>query len=88
VISSSGSAAPACGRREVVNPQAAPSGIIGCGGALGAMGENLIIENAIVGKSLAVIPGTVPYDVAALNERMAVARHCVCAAPRFPDGQL
>jgi hypothetical protein len=41
-----------------------------------------------VGKSLAVIPGTVPYDVAALNERMAVARHCVWAALRLPDGQF
>jgi len=65
------------GDRVVVNPQDAPSGIIGCGGALGGMREYLIIENAVVGKSLAVIPDRVPYDVAALNEPMAVARHCV-----------
>jgi hypothetical protein len=61
----------------VVNPQAAPSGIIGCGGALGGMPEYLLIENAVVGKSLAVFPDAVPFDVAALNEPMAVARHCV-----------
>ncbi|MCW6006060.1 zinc-binding dehydrogenase [Micromonospora sp. CPCC 205371] len=65
------------GDRVVVNPQAAPTGIIGCGGTLGGMREYLIIENAVVGKSLAIIPDTVPYDVAALNEPMAVALHCV-----------
>ncbi|WP_206060979.1 zinc-dependent alcohol dehydrogenase [Nonomuraea basaltis] len=65
------------GDRVVVNPMAAPSGIIGNGGALGAMREYLLIEDAVVGKSLAVFPDTVPFDVAALNEPMAVARHCV-----------
>jgi (R,R)-butanediol dehydrogenase / meso-butanediol dehydrogenase / diacetyl reductase len=61
----------------VVNPQAAPSGIIGCGGALGGMREYLLIEDALVGNSVAVIPETLPFDIAALNEPMAVARHCV-----------
>ncbi|WP_329320854.1 zinc-dependent alcohol dehydrogenase [Streptomyces sp. NBC_01262] len=65
------------GDRVVVNPQDAPSGIIGCGGKLGGMSEYLLIENAVVGKSVAVFPDTVPFDVAALNEPMAVARHCV-----------
>ena len=64
------------GDHVVVNPQAAPSGIIGCGGALGGMREYLIIENAVVGKSLALIPDSVPFDVAALNEPLAVALHC------------
>ena len=41
------------------------------------MREYLIIENTVVGKSLAVVPDTAPYDVAALNEPMAVALHCV-----------
>ena len=54
------------GDRVVVNPQAAPSGIIGCGGALGGMREYLLIENAVAGKSLAVFPATMPFDVAAL----------------------
>ncbi|MFE5374222.1 zinc-dependent alcohol dehydrogenase [Streptomyces mirabilis] len=65
------------GDRVVVNPQAAPSGIIGCGGRFGALAEYLLIENAEIGKSVAVFPGNVPFDVAALNEPMAVARHCV-----------
>jgi (R,R)-butanediol dehydrogenase/meso-butanediol dehydrogenase/diacetyl reductase len=61
----------------VVNPQAAPSGIIGCGGALGGMTEYLLIENAIAGNSVAVFPSTLPFEIAAINEPMAVARHCV-----------
>jgi len=65
------------GDHVVVNPQAAPTGIIGCGGALGGMREYLLIENAAVGKSLAVIPDSMPFEVAALNEPMAVALHCV-----------
>ena len=32
------------GDRVVVNPQAAPSGIIGCGGTLGGMSEYLLIQ--------------------------------------------
>lgn len=65
------------GDQVVVNPQGAPSCIIGCGGALGGMSEYLLIENAVVGKSIAVLPDSVPYEVAALNEPMAVSRHCV-----------
>jgi (R,R)-butanediol dehydrogenase/meso-butanediol dehydrogenase/diacetyl reductase len=76
------------GDRVVVNPQAAPSGIIGCGGALGGMREYLIIEDAVVGKSLALIPDTVPYDVAALNEPMAVALHCVNRSEARPTDKV
>ncbi|MEV6404972.1 zinc-binding dehydrogenase [Streptomyces bobili] len=65
------------GDRVVVNPQDAPTGIIGCGGVHGGMSEYLLIENAEVGKSVAVFPDTVPFAVASLNEPMAVARHCV-----------
>lgn len=65
------------GDRVVVNPQAAPSGIIGCGGAYGGMSEYLLIESAVAGKSVTVFPEGLPFDVAALNEPMAVAMHCV-----------
>ena len=65
------------GDRVVVNPQAAPSGIIGCGGPLGGMSEYLLIQNAVAGQSIAVFPDDLPFEVAALNEPMAVARHCV-----------
>ncbi|MCT9075595.1 zinc-dependent alcohol dehydrogenase [Streptomyces fulvoviolaceus] len=76
------------GDRVVVNPQAAPSGIIGCGGELGGMNEYLLVENAVLGESVAVFPDTVPFDVAALNEPMAVARHCVNRSEAGPADKV
>jgi 2-desacetyl-2-hydroxyethyl bacteriochlorophyllide A dehydrogenase len=67
----------AIGDHVVINPMAAPSGIIGNGGATGALAEFLLIENAVRGKSLEVVPDHIPFEVAALNEPMAVARHGV-----------
>ncbi|GLE54122.1 threonine dehydrogenase [Mycobacterium montefiorense] len=65
----------AVGDHVVINPMAAPSGIIGNGGATGALADYLLIEDAVRGTSLEVIPGHIPWEVAALNEPMAVARH-------------
>jgi threonine dehydrogenase-like Zn-dependent dehydrogenase len=65
----------AVGDHVVVNPMVAPSGIIGNGGASGALAEYLLIEDAVRGKSLEVVPAHIPFEVAALNEPMAVARH-------------
>jgi 2-desacetyl-2-hydroxyethyl bacteriochlorophyllide A dehydrogenase len=65
------------GDHVVVNPMAAPSGIIGNGGAFGALADYLLIEDAVRGKSIEVIPKHIPFQVAALNEPMAVARHGV-----------
>lgn len=65
------------GDRVVVNPMAAQSGIIGNGGATGALADLLLIENAVRGISLETVPKTIPFDVAALNEPMAVALHGV-----------
>ncbi|MFD3311159.1 zinc-binding dehydrogenase [Streptomyces sp. NPDC058694] len=76
------------GDRVVVNPQGVPSGIIGCGGAHGAMSEYLLIENAEPGINLSVFPDTVPFDVAALNEPMAVARHCVNRSGAGPTDKV
>jgi 2-desacetyl-2-hydroxyethyl bacteriochlorophyllide A dehydrogenase len=70
-------AAVSVGDHVVVNPMAAPSGIIGNGGALGALADYLLIEDAVRGKTLEVIPDHIPFEVAALNEPMAVARHGV-----------
>lgn len=67
----------AVGDHVVINPMAAPSGIIGSGGASGALAEFLLIENAVRGASLEVVPNHIPFEVAALNEPMAVARHGV-----------
>ncbi|MFD5266510.1 zinc-binding dehydrogenase [Streptomyces sp. NPDC058335] len=76
------------GDRVVVNPQDAPTGIIGCGGVHGGMSEYLLIENAEVGRSVAVFPDTVPFAVASLNEPMAVARHCVNRSEAKPGDKV
>jgi 2-desacetyl-2-hydroxyethyl bacteriochlorophyllide A dehydrogenase len=76
------------GDRVVVNPQAAPSGIIGCGGALGGLSEYLLVEDAVVGESVAIFPDTLPFDVASLNEPMAVARHCVNRSGAGPGDKV
>ncbi|MGE2836177.1 zinc-dependent alcohol dehydrogenase [Mycobacterium sp. SMC-4] len=65
----------AVGDHVVINPMAAPSGIIGNGGAYGALAEYLLVERAVRGEALQVIPKHIPFEVAALNEPMAVARH-------------
>ena len=76
------------GDHVVVNPQGAPSGIIGCGGPLGGMDEYLLIEDAEVGRGVAVIPDSLPFDIAALNEPMAVARHCVNRSEAKPGDKV
>lgn len=74
------------GDHVVINPMVAPSGIIGNGGATGALAEYLLIEQAVRGTSLEVVPDHIPFEVAALNEPMAVARHGVNqAAPKPSD---
>ncbi|MEV6296969.1 zinc-binding dehydrogenase [Streptomyces sp. NPDC051896] len=76
------------GDRVVVNPQDAPTGIIGCGGRHGGMSEYLLIENAVVGRSVAVFPDSVPFDLASLNEPMAVALHCVNRSEARPSEKV
>jgi L-iditol 2-dehydrogenase len=78
----------AVGDHVVVNPMAAPSGIIGNGGPSGALADYLLIENARRGVSLEVIPDHIPWEVAALNEPMAVARHGVNRCKPKPDDKV
>ena len=73
------------GDHVVVNPMSAPSGIIGNGGELGALRELLLIERARVGHDVAIIPDSLPFWVAALNEPMAVAKHLVNRAAPQPS---
>ena len=61
----------------VIDPMAASDGIIGNGGAQGELSEFVVVKDAIAGVHLRVIPDDVPWDVAALNEPMAVAFHGV-----------
>ena len=78
----------AVGDHVVVNPMAAPSGIIGNGGATGALADYLLIENAVRGTSLEVVPDHIPFEVAALNEPMAVARHGVNRCQPKPSDKV
>ncbi|HKI41345.1 MAG TPA: alcohol dehydrogenase catalytic domain-containing protein, partial [Mycobacterium sp.] len=55
------------GDHVVINPMAAPSGIIGNGGATGGLADYLLIEQAVRGKSLEVVPKHIPFSVAVLN---------------------
>jgi 2-desacetyl-2-hydroxyethyl bacteriochlorophyllide A dehydrogenase len=78
----------AVGDHVVINPMAAPSGIIGNGGPSGALSEYLLIENAVRGTSLEVVPDHIPFEVAALNEPMAVARHGVNRCQPKPSDKV
>jgi threonine dehydrogenase-like Zn-dependent dehydrogenase len=51
-----------------------------------ALADYLLVEHAVRGKSLEVVPDDIPFEVAALNEPMAVARHGVNqVAPKPSD---
>jgi 2-desacetyl-2-hydroxyethyl bacteriochlorophyllide A dehydrogenase len=76
------------GDHVVINPIAAPGGIIGNGGAAGALSEYLLIENVLRGTSLEVVPDHIPFEVAALNEPMAVARHGVNRCQPKPSDKV
>jgi len=78
----------AVGDHVVINPMAAPGGIIGNGGPSGALSEYLLIENAVRGTSLEVVPDHIPFEVAALNEPMAVARHGVNRCQPKPSDKV
>lgn len=67
----------AVGDHVVINPMAASDGIIGSGGAQGAFSPFVVLLDAVAGTHFRVIPNEVPFEVAALNEPMAVARHAV-----------
>lgn len=79
----------AVGDRVVVNPMALADDIIGNGGSTGALADFLLIKDAVRGRSLEVVPDHIPYEVAALNEPMAVALHAVNqVGPRQSDQVL
>ncbi|MEV6301272.1 zinc-binding dehydrogenase [Actinoplanes sp. NPDC051861] len=65
------------GEHVVLNPMAASDGIIGSGGAQGALADYVLVKDAEVGRHLVAVPAHIPFEVAALNEPMAVATHAV-----------
>jgi L-iditol 2-dehydrogenase len=78
----------AVGDHVVINPMAAPNGIIGNGAPSGALAEYLLLENAVRGTSLEVVPDHIPFEVAALNEPMAVAQHGVNRCDPKPSDKV
>jgi threonine dehydrogenase-like Zn-dependent dehydrogenase len=77
VEAGSGVTGVAVGDHVVVDPMANADGVIGNGGAQGGLSEFLLVPDARTGVNLRVIPDDIPWEVAALNEPMAVALHGV-----------
>jgi threonine dehydrogenase-like Zn-dependent dehydrogenase len=78
----------AVGDHVVLNPMAAGDGIIGSGGAQGGLSEFVLIRDARAGVHLVTIPEHIPYEVAALNEPMAVATHAVNRTAPAPGDKV
>jgi (R,R)-butanediol dehydrogenase / meso-butanediol dehydrogenase / diacetyl reductase len=52
-------------------------GLLGGGGAQGGLSPYVVIKDAVLDRHIRVIPQDIPWEVAALNEPMAVALHGV-----------
>lgn len=67
----------AVGDHVVIDTMALTDGLLGSGGAQGGLSEYVVISDAVVGRQLKIVPSHIPWEVAALNEPMAVAYHAV-----------
>ncbi|WP_353808871.1 zinc-dependent alcohol dehydrogenase [Agromyces sp. SYSU T00194] len=67
----------AVGDHVVIDTMAFADGLLGSGGAQGALTELVVVRDFQPGRQLRVVPPEVPWHVAALNEPMAVALHAV-----------
>ncbi|KAK1706439.1 alcohol dehydrogenase [Colletotrichum acutatum] len=65
------------GDHVVVDTMVFQDGLLGSGGAQGALCEYVVIYNYEPRKHLKKIPKSIPWHIAALNEPMAVALHAV-----------
>lgn len=65
------------GDHVVIDTMAFTDGLLGSGGAQGALSEYVLVKDFEPGRQLKVIPSHIPWQVAALNEPMAVAYHAV-----------
>lgn len=67
----------AIGDHVVFDTMAFSDGLLGSGGAQGGLSDYVVVRDAQQGKQVRTIPSDLPWEVAALNEPMAVARHAV-----------
>lgn len=65
------------GDHVVIDTMAFTDGLLGSGGAQGGLSEYVLVKDYQPGKQLHKIDNSVPWEVAALNEPMAVALHAV-----------
>lgn len=65
------------GDHVVVDTMSFSDGLLGSGGAQGGLSEYVVVKDFVSGRQLRVIPDDIPWEVAALNEPMAVAHHAV-----------
>lgn len=78
----------AVGDHVVVDTMAFTDGLLGSGGAQGALSEFVLVRDFVPGLQLKVIPKHVPWAVAALNEPMAVALHAVNRTGAGPEDKV
>ncbi|WP_245741257.1 zinc-dependent alcohol dehydrogenase [Herbiconiux ginsengi] len=76
------------GDHVVVDTMRLNDGLLGSGGAQGALTPFVVIRNVQPGMHLKKIPAHVPWDVAALNEPMAVALHAVNRTAPQPGAKV
>ena len=78
----------AVGDHVVIDTMALTDGLLGSGGAQGGLSEYVVIKDAQVGRQLRTIPKEIPWEVAALNEPMAVAYHAVNRTQPRPGAKV
>ncbi|MFT3796940.1 zinc-dependent alcohol dehydrogenase [Microbacterium sp.] len=78
----------AVGDHVVIDTMAFSDGLLGSGGAQGALTPHVVVRDFVPGRQLKVIPDEVPWEVAALNEPMAVALHAVNRTQPQPGAKV
>jgi (R,R)-butanediol dehydrogenase / meso-butanediol dehydrogenase / diacetyl reductase len=80
--------AVAVGDHVVIDTMAFSDGLLGSGGAQGGLSEYVVVHDIEAGKQLKVVPKHIPWEVAALNEPMAVAYHAVNRTSPFDGAKV
>lgn len=76
------------GDHVVIDTMAFSDGLLGSGGAQGGLSPYVVVHDFAPDKQLKVIPKHIPWEVAALNEPMAVALHAVNQTKPEPGSKV